>query len=47
MKASKISPETMLMVCTFPLWAPAMLAGIVVGIIVVGFMRGMRLITGE
>jgi hypothetical protein len=45
MKLSK--REKVLMVATSLLWVPALLAGIVVGIIVVGFQRGMRLITGE
>ena len=46
MKVSRVSPDTILVVCTFPLWAPAMLLGILVGIIVVGFTRGFRFIAG-
>jgi hypothetical protein len=47
MKASRLSLDTVIVVVTFPLWAPAMLAGILVGVMVVGFKRGMRLIMGE
>ena len=46
MKVARVSPDTILVVCTFPLWAPALLLGMLVGVVVVGFMRGFRFIAG-
>jgi hypothetical protein len=47
MKATRVSFDTVIVVVTFPLWAPALLVGILCGIIKVGFIRGMRLIVDE
>ena len=47
MKASRVSLDTVIVVITFPLWAPAMLVGILYGIIKVGFMRGVRLFADD
>lgn len=47
MKSGRISLDTVIVVLTFPLWAPALLVGILYGIIKVGFRRGVHMVVDD